>query len=67
MSLRARWFDRSEDPAGDHIAFEPRSALSRRPPLMAGEQTGQTLLGKAGLPAGDIGRTTAQGMLGGGP
>lgn len=50
-----------------NAGFQPRRALSRRPPLMARKQARQTLLGKAGLPPRDVGRTTAQGLLDGGP
>ena len=52
---------------GQNAGFQPRSALTHRPPLMAGKQTCQTLLRKAGLPTSDVSRAAAQGLLDGGP
>src|ERR1700681_3404626 len=52
---------------GQDAGFQPRSALTHRPPLMAGKQARQTLVRKTGLPTRDVSRTTAQGLLDGGP
>jgi len=52
---------------GQDAGFQPRSALTHRPPLMAGKQARQPLLRKTGLPTRDVSRTTAQGLLDGGP
>ncbi len=57
---------RAPGPSQD-ARFQPRSALTHRAPLMAGKQARQTLLRKTGLPTRDISRTTAQGLLDGGP
>src|ERR1700731_2728087 len=52
---------------GQDARFQPRSALTHRPPLMAGKQARQTLVSKTVLPTRDVSRTTAQGLLDGGP
>src|SRR6202023_3088002 len=39
---------------GEDAGFEPRSALTHRPPLMAGKQARQTLVRKTGLPTRDV-------------